>query len=164
MTNAPFLDLPVNGEIIDNSRRDQRPLAEFTPIIKAVLDDPTIVEFGWQQYAPHFNDGDACLFYVHHPIYFRTVADEEEEDNYNLTLDSDHSAIGRKGSTWDAVLRTYINQTYTGPDEARYDRCKALEDALEGGEFLDVLMNAFGDHAEVRAHKHGFDVDYCQHD
>jgi hypothetical protein len=52
MTTATrsFLGIPVEGDITAGSTRvDQKPIEELQPLLQAVLDDPTIVEFGWRQ-------------------------------------------------------------------------------------------------------------------
>ncbi len=53
---------------------------------------------------------------------------------------------------------------YEGPDEARYDRCLALEEALDSGAFDDVLLQHFGDHAAVKVHKDRISVETYDHD
>lgn len=53
---------------------------------------------------------------------------------------------------------------YQGPDEARYDRCLALEKALDSGAFDDVLLEHFGDHCTVRVSREGIVVEEYGHD
>lgn len=36
-----------------------------------------------------------------------------------------------------------------GPDRARYDRCLALANVIDGGAFDDILLDNFGDHALI---------------
>lgn len=159
-TRTSFLGIPVEGHVRGAEKRvEQRPLSELEPLMRAVLDDPTIKAFGWTQYTPYFNDGEPCEFGVGTPWF--VGADEEvdldEVDTYNHELSSwgdGHPSLGKR--TRDG--------TYTGSNEASYDRAKALSDALEAGEFEDVLLEAFGDHAAVRVTRDGITVDEYSHD
>lgn len=179
-TSRSFLGIPVQGDIVSRDpKTKQRSLEEFTPILQAVLNDPTIVEFGWTQYTPHFNDGDPCEFGVHSP-WFRTVEntttssadkedqdeeddEEEEEDTWKLELTSNES-LGERSRTWNRERKAYDYGDYVGPDEARYDRCLALHEALDSDAFDDVLLAAFGDHAEVTVRKTEIKVDFYDHE
>jgi hypothetical protein len=170
VTTKTFLGIPVDGEITRGSdRKDQRPIAELQPILQAVLDDPTVTEFGWQQYTPYFNDGEPCEFGVS-GLWVRTTdlpsTDEDEdadEDTYRLEVYR-HPALGKRPRTWNPTTRDYDEAAYEGPDEARYDRCRALAKAIEGGEFENVLLDAFGDHARVTVRKTGIEIEFYDHD
>lgn len=166
-----FLGIPVRGDITRGSEREkQRPLEEFQPILQAVLDDPTIVEFGWRQYTPYFNDGEPCNFGAH-GVWVRTDADEDVDDEYELELDGKHRSLGDEpyvkvpkdgvgaSNGWE-----WKKGPYEGPDKARYDRCQALRKAVEGGEFYDVLLGAFGDHANITVRRDGIEVEFYNHD
>lgn len=170
-----FLGIPVVGDIIHRDPKDQqRPLEEFAPLLQAVLDDPTIVEVGWTQYTPHFNDGDPCEFRVR-GTWFRTAenaaasasedADDEDgdDDTWQLSLSSNES-LGNRRRTWNRETGSHEYSAYVGPDEARYDRCVALDDALGSGAFDEVLLAAFGDHAEITVKKDGIQIDFYNHD
>ncbi|MEU1800827.1 hypothetical protein [Streptomyces sp. NPDC019937] len=166
-TTRSFLGIPVEGEITQGEdRKKQRPLEELQPILQAVLDDPTILEFGWRQYTPYFNDGDPCTFNVH-GVWIRTDADRDVEDTYELEPFT-HPSIGKvTGGEWveDADgPRKRVGARYEGPDQARFERCKALEAAVEGGEFYDVLLDAFGDHARVTVRRDGIEIEFYDHD
>ncbi|WP_433233834.1 hypothetical protein [Actinomadura nitritigenes] len=158
-----FLGIPVDGEIVQSDRKPQRPLEEFSPILQAVLDDPTIVEFGWRQYTPYFNDGDPCVFGAY-GVWVRTDADEQDADQYDLEVDYHHPTLGRRPRAYNSGTREYEDEPYEGPDEARHDRCRALHEAVESGEFHDVLLEAFGDHAEVTVRREGIRVEFYSHD
>jgi hypothetical protein len=165
-----FLGIPVEGEIDKGSKRTpQRPIEELEPLIRAVLDDPTMKAFGWQQYTPYFNDGDPCTFSVNSP-WFLTVADpdpDDVEDFYTYEVDyGSHPSLGERDNRYEGSYsdRKLVSSVYTGPDEARYDRVRALSAAINGGAFEDVLLEAFGDHAEVRVTAQGITVDTYSHD
>lgn len=162
-----FLGIPVHGDITKGADRvEQKPIEELQPILQAVLDDPTIVEFGWRQYTPYFNDGEPCAFGVH-GTWVRTTADTDVEDEYELEMWS-HRSLGKVTTQWAENVvngrREKTGETYEGPDRARYDRCKALERAVEGGHFENVLLEAFGDHARVTVRRDGIEIEFYEHD
>lgn len=169
-TARNFLGIPVNGDITrGETRKDQRPIEELQPILQAVLDDPTIVEFGWRQYTPYFNDGEPCTFSAH-GTWVRTTA-AEDADEYELELDGTHRSLGDEPYVQvpkDGVGATnglkWVKGPYEGPDKDRYDRCHALRRAIEGGEFENVLLDAFGDHAEVTVRRDGIQIEFYSHD
>lgn len=164
-----FLGMPVAGELREGSTRtDQKPIEDLAPVLQAVLDDPTIVEFGWTQYTPYFNDGDVCEFGVNE-LWVRTTAEvdteEREYDDYDLSLWG-HPSLGRVEWEYRGEWpnRTYEPVGYQGPDEARYMRLKELNDALTSGAHETALLDAFGDHAMVTVRKDGIQVDSYEHD
>lgn len=165
-TQKNFLGIPVEGDITPGATRvEQKPIEELQPILQAVLDDPTITEFGWRQYTPYFNDGEPCEFNVH-GTWVRTVDDKDaDEDELEMW---GHRTLGKVTTEWaenpENGRREKSGETYEGPDRARYDRCKALEKAVEGGHFEVVLLEAFGDHAEIKVRRDGIEIEFYEHD
>ncbi|MFI7641887.1 hypothetical protein [Nonomuraea sp. NPDC049400] len=164
-----FLGIPVEGDICSRSRTPQKPLEELQPLLQALLDDPSIVSFGWHQYTPYFNDGDECVFGVG-SLWVRTTqnrqvedVDELEEYLYELEV-GENPSLGQRRRIWNSETRTYRELPYEGPDEARYDRCLALSNAIGGGHFDDVLLEAFGDHAAVEITPYAIRVTGYEHD
>lgn len=157
-----FLGIPVQGDITRGSDRvEQKPIEELQPVLQAVLDDPTIVEFGWRQYTPYFNDGEPCEFGVN-GTWVRTTADEDaDEDELEMW---GHRSLGKIPGHREQTIGQWVNDPYEGPDEARYLRCKALEKAVEGGAFEHVLLDAFGDHANITVRRDGIQVEFYDHD
>ena len=166
-----FLGIPVQGDITPSATRvEQKPIEELQPILQDVLDDPTIVEFGWRQYTPYFNDGDTCEFSAR-GLWVRTDADTDVDDEYELELDGKHNSLGDepdvkvpKDGVGAANGWKWEKGPYEGPDKDRYDRCHALRKAIEGGAFEHVLIDAFGDHARITVRKTGIDVEFYGHD
>lgn len=160
-----FLGIEIDGNIIrTEGSKPQRPLEEFAPILQALLDDPTIVEFGWRQYTPYFNDGDPCKFSAN-GVWVRTDADGDADSVDTSDLEVDYNKhLGERPRTWNHETKAYDEGPYEGPDEARYDRCRALSNAVDGGEFYEVLLGAFGDHAEVTVRRDGIKVEFYDHD
>lgn len=159
-----FLGIPIDGDIIKNERVKQRPIEEFQPLIRAVLEDETIHSFGWQQYTPYFNDGDPCEFSAHE-IWVRLVTDKVDEDEYfdtyDYSLDS-RKDLGTVPVDWSTGER--VVQPYEGPDEARYHRLRALDRAITSGAFDEVLLTSFGDHAEITFTREKILVEEYSHD
>lgn len=158
-----FLGIPVEGDITPADKRTpQRPLEELAPILQAVLDDEGIARFGWHQYTPYFNDGDPCVFSASR-VWVRTVDDTDDGiDTYDLEVSRTHPSLGNErwdgaASRWD----TFVNERN---DAGRYERCKEFSDAVEGGAFDDVLMEAFGDHAEITVTREGIMVESYEHE
>ncbi|MEV0470735.1 hypothetical protein [Streptomyces prunicolor] len=164
-----FLGLPVSGELRGGSSRvEQKPVEELAPLLQALLDDPTIIEFGWTQYTPYFNDGEVCEFSANE-LWVRTTAETDTEDreydDYDLTL-WDHPSLGREkyeyvGEGWN---RQCIPVAYEGQDEKRYYRVKALNEVITSGAYETALLDAFGDHALVTVRKDGIEVESYEHD
>jgi hypothetical protein len=157
-----FLGIPVEGEITRGDKRaEQRPLAEFAPLMQAVLDDPLIEEFGWHQYTPYFNDGDPCVFSAYGAWVHTAEKTDSDIDDEEQQLDY-HPVIGIK--RWDEKSRSYARVKQTPEHSAAYNRVKELSDAIEGGHFDDVLLDAFGDHAMVIVKKDSITVEFYEHD
>ncbi|MEU0952815.1 hypothetical protein ABZ353_10800 [Streptomyces niveus] len=171
-TDTNFLGMPVSGDITQgSSRTEQKPLEELSPLFQALVNDPTIVEFGWSQYTPYFNDGDTCDFSVHY-LWVRTTAEadgavdeygDEYSSHYGLDVDY-HPSLGKIESDWDSEAHKFVNKRYEGPDEDRYNRCQELDRALQSGAYDNVLLEHFGDHALITVRKDVIEVEYYSHD
>lgn len=145
MTTTTIGDIPVQGTITRSHRQavEQKSLEELTPLIQAVLNDPTCAEFAWNQYTPYFNDGDPCEFGIHGVFAMPPINNDVEEYSDDRW---DYEVYGRSkdGKFSPAVL--------------------ALCEAVEGGAFDNVLLEHFGDHAEVALKADGFHVEFTEHD
>lgn len=101
--------------------------------------NPSVLGVRWAQYTPYFMDGDPCEFSVHEPcIRLENTGPEEgeQEDGYLGTYDLKNKE-----------LKTALNNLY-----------KNLSDAE------DVLLFAFGDHAEITVTRDGLvEVDGYEH-
>lgn len=173
MTTTSFLGIPVDGDIVRPDRRvKQRPLGEFTPLVQAVLDDQFVTEFGWRQYTPYFNDGDPCVFGAH-GLWVRTVVDsgsrdgsdrdgeDEDADRDQLDLDYHPTLSPRR---WNEKAARFEDVELAPQKAASYARCKALADAIDSGAFDEVLLEAFGDHADIAVKRDGITVEFYEHD
>lgn len=168
-TGTNFLGIPVSGDITQGAtRNEQFPTEDLSPLLQAVLNDPTIVEFGWRQYTPYFNDGDTCEFSVH-GVWVRTTAEVgdvnqygEEYSDYDLDADY-HPSLGGYIYGYDEYGK-YTRLGYKGPDEDRYNRVQALDSAIQSGRYDDALLEAFGDHAHITVNKTGIEVESYEHE
>lgn len=165
-----FLGIEVKGDTTRGDKRvPQKPLSDLEPLMRAVIDDPTMKAFGWEQYTPYFSDGDPCVFSIGSP-WFLTVDDpdvDDVEDFYTYEVDyGGHPTLGESENTYEGNWpdRKMVSSIYTGPDEERYKRVRALSAAINGGGFEDVLLEAFGDHAAVVIRASGITVDSYEHD
>lgn len=158
-----FLGIPIDGTIQRADRRvQQRPREEFEPLVRALLDDPYIVEFGWRQYTPYFNDGDPCIFSAY-GAWVRTqdqAAGSDGEDFEYDSLSADygtHPSLGGEEG-WGA------DRHYVGARESQWRVANAFTKAIDSGEFHDVLLDLFGDHCQVTVSRTGITVHEYSHD
>jgi hypothetical protein len=160
VSHVSFLGIPVEGQILRGHRVPQRPLEELRPLLRALLDDEAVVEFGWRQYTPYFNDGEPCVFGVGE-FWVRTDVDGRRVDPEDLQVGEyvgPHPSLGGRRRV------SGRPGPYQGRHEARYQRAYALARALEQGGFDDVLLEAFGDHAEVTVRREGIQVRFYEHE
>jgi hypothetical protein len=160
-THRSFLGITITGDVIGREKRArQRPLEELAPLMQALIDDDGIAWFSWQQWTPYFNDGGPCEFSVHSEL--AVCLDDVDDDDYWDAGVTGNKHLGSRPRQWTGA--GYRDGAYTGPDEARYDRCLSLEKALESGSFDDVLLEHFGDHAAVRVSRDGIFIEHYQHE
>lgn len=176
MTTRTFLGIPVEGDINEGSKRPaQKSLEELQPLLQVLLDDEAIACFGWHQYTPFFNDGEPCVFsasavWVARPEDLDPDIDEDDEqDTDSLDVSYNDHLGSYEGGEWvpdpeNPGRNKLVGEAYEGPDQARYDRCMALYNAVDSGEFDNVLLEAFGDHARITVRRDGIQVDSYEHD
>lgn len=157
-----FLGIPVEGTIQKSSRVPQRPLSDLKPLLQAVLDDDNVAKFGWMQYTPYFNDGDACIFGVR-SLWAVPAVVPDSDDDYHDDVKYDER-WGKRQRTFNRKTLGYDAGPYIGPYEATYDRLIALSDALSSEAFDQVLYDTFGDHAEITITRSEIKVDEYDHD
>jgi len=166
--NTNFLGIPIVGDITPTGSRrvEQRPREEFEELVRNVLADDLVVEFGWTQYTPYFNDGDVCEFGAG-GIWVRTTNDpkgSEGEDEYgvaeHLSVDYGHPTLGKETHP-----NGYQNPgVYEGDHPDTFHLCQQLNRAIDGGQFDHLLLELFGDHAEVVVSRNGITVESYSHD
>lgn len=174
-----FMGIPIDGDIERGrtSGKVQRPQEELVPLFEAALADAHIVEFGWSQYTPFFNDGDVCEFNVY-DLWVRTEWDDPDAaGDEELYVSGNHPSLSASHFTYtyvpgdgydrygrritETITEEHVNPNYSAERE---QVCAALSRAVQGGEFDDVLYELFGDHANITVRREGITVDYYDHD
>lgn len=97
---------------------------------------PDLAAFGWSQYTPYFNDGDACIFRVNEVQF---TDDEEVVDSPN---------------DWE--------YGFYGKYENKFPMLQEFADCLCSAD--DILLDLFGDHAFIRITRDGLEVEEYEHD
>lgn len=139
-------------------------------LIRELAADPNVVEFGWRQYTPYFNDGDICEFGVGE-LWVRTTEDDEDADTYQLEAGSYHPTFD--DTRYERVDRGVLDRWgYQAYDYVKHSKepqfpetlvkAEALAHAIQRNEV--TLLNWFGDHAEIRVTAAGIQVDEYEHD
>jgi|CXWL01.1.fsa_nt_gi hypothetical protein len=120
---------------------------------------PQVKTIKWDQFTPHFNDGDSCVFGVND---FWIFTGTEDEDGYE----------GSGSLSWYNV-DDILKNNYKSQSEVLVDTLKSLSksdkkwyvDFVKGiHENNDLFEAVFGDHATVIASINGFTVEECSHD
>jgi len=116
-------------------------------------ENPTVEAIRWEQYAPHFNDGDACEFSAHEPSYKFVGKDDigyNEDgwvDGWSLQSDADY-AIRQRAED--------------GIPESIRPSCALLFEGLQAAE--QAMKVVFGDDSQVTATREGFEIEEFDHD
>ncbi len=154
MTQA--FGLPVKGDIQHYARSqvEQYPIEQLEPYIRAMLADEDVIKFGWAQYTPYFNDGDACVFSTYG--VFAVTKESTERAKVASGVFYDENDLDR----WDHVIRTYAY----GDDPKSPQHHIDFMDQLESGHYDNDLESTFGDPALVIITKEGITVEYYSHE
>lgn len=181
-TLTNYLGIPVEGEITRSGRSEtpQRTAEEFAPILLAVLNAEGVEAVRWRQYTPYFNDGEACYFSAYMDENVVKIAGleatEEDSDDDDLSwlslgtvqLDGGAEYVYERVPTTERGYSSYnYEKKFTGrtfPRHPAADAVRALGKAINSGEFDDVLLDAFGDHANVEVTRDGITVEFYEHD
>lgn len=151
-----FLGIPIDGDIVRAERKvKQRPAEEFSPLLQAVLDDARVLEFGWRQFTPYFNDGDPCVFGTR-GTWVRTDEDGEDAGHDDLDMDY-HRSLGT--SRWNSKAGRHEDIELSPQKAELHAKCKAM-----AGAFDEILLEAFGDHADITVKRDGITVEFYEHD
>ena len=118
---------------------------------------PNVKTIHWTQYAPHFNDGEECIFSVHEP-YFTTLEHDELTDRSDAWGEDEGVIETRK---WDNEKRKYVDNDIA---PALITDMDTLSNILQSGANEGVMRAMFDTSVWVKAHRGGFDVDDFEHD
>jgi hypothetical protein len=143
--SAPEYDALVKGLEEARAQVKVRAAEAVAALFKAFFAAHTTAKaVFWMQYAPHFNDGEPCVFHVH------------------------DFAVNTKGALdWADVSSRYddndeplFHDTYELDDGPLKEALRSLERAADE----DVFEAAFGADAQIIATPEGFHVSECDHD
>jgi hypothetical protein len=163
-----FCGIPIKGNVYRNVDTQQLTQAQYEELVRPLLADPKVHNFGWTQYTPYFNDGETCYFGVRE-LWLRTVKDTAGEaddefadydDQYGVSYGA-HPALGHLD--WDSTDTRQRAEVAPGYEQTAV-HAQALADAMDNGSLNAVLMALFGDHAEITVHKDRITVDEYSHD
>ena len=170
-----FLGIPVEGEINHGGHHvvEQKTKEDLAELLNPILSNPLFKSVGWVQYTPYFNDGDPCVFSVNEPYFVCVGEDVNEEDedydpwefkeNHGVEW-GEHPVLGKEGSHYDRGVGQWVKEPYEGEHEPEFRLAKAFSDAIQSGAFDNVLLDAFGDHADITVKPTGITVEYYSHD
>lgn len=130
----------------------------------------------WTQYAPYFNDGEACVFSVHDAWVVKLDPEKDRDEDTGLREDDAITSLGRyaveridepdlkpdpNDSDWDRENAASFNAFRKATTKDRFSELVKIWDDLPE----DMMEEAFGEHAEVIVRADGtFAVNECEHD
>jgi hypothetical protein len=120
---------------------------------------PELKSFGWRQYTPYFNDGEACEFRSQHDYPTINGNDENYGESEQPEGVLDIVKLGSEtiyGSNWNKIPNPNYNPYY-----------KEIVDTVK--EFLNQfddedMKDLFGDHVSIHITEEGVDVEDYDHD
>lgn len=146
------------NKILDSIKANRK---EYSDYIAAMLSQyfethPDVVAITWTQYAPHFNDGDACVFSVN-DVWALTKSnildmhDLEEDDVENLYEEIDSGLIASESEDY---AENYLSTS----DLNEYGLGKIFSSD-------EVMRQIFGDDSAIVLirGKTTFDRHFCEH-
>lgn len=163
---------PITGDIDSGyrNRTEQWDGAKFLNMLDVILDGG-IDAVRWTQCTPYFNDGDTCYFSVDEftarPTQKTAPVDPESDADDDFFDDEDHpdgfmdpADLGLDHE-WDEKNRRY-NQVITDKTHPSALPLEKLNSSR--AHFETMLLDNFGDHAEITATRDGFTVESYEHD
>lgn len=120
--------------------------------------NPEVKTISWTQYAPYFNDGDACIFGVNE-IYFSNSEDPDQVDQDDFDEES---------GVWNASAWSFGWWVKENPDlkiPIDIDNANNLGNFLQSNAMKDIMEMMFGSDNRVIATRDGFKTEvYNDHD
>lgn len=116
--------------------------------------------FGWRQYTPYFNDGDACEFSMHELFVIAhadlETAEHGEESDWLYEGSPAFQEYSYSGDV-SRVVGELADERYIEAKQA----CQSIYDALATN---DLAKDVFGDHVKVIFTPEGVDVEDYHHE
>ena len=114
-------------------------------------ENPEVKVVVWTQYAPYFNDGDACVFSINESTFSNATDEDDINDLSYGEYDGDNKDIWAI-SSWD------IDRTTKGKSRVNGESVKLLCNFLTSDAMEDVLESMFGSDNKIVATREGFAV------
>lgn len=151
-----FFGIPIEGEAyIEHPSVNQRPFKDLKPYFDKLWEQG-IEAVTWQQYTPHFNDGETCEFGVNTPAFTKNpeVAKAWLQEDYEEYVDVPVDEAEESGKLFDTRLLETSHYDYELPWSDSYphpDDIKKGEISLPINhyEFEYAMLDKFGNHTEV---------------
>jgi len=158
----------MNQKAIDEFKRLKKELSDklktnFKKITKELFEEyPDLKYITWQQYAPYFNDGDACEFNVYQPtfIFANEEGDEiDEDENYEV------SRVFNEHGIDDEEISKHHAVEMWGNDTKKYPSLLKFSKLITNGETEDLFKEMFGENHTILIHRDGtIDTTEAEHD
>lgn len=144
---------------------------DIMSLLKLLMkNNPLLLGMRWNQYTPHFNDGDACEFGVHGP-YFKFVdsVNPEEKDENGEVDDSQFSdswleagQFGELNNKWFDEKADILNHKEITALKKTVNEATEVFDKLS---FMEVeLKDMFGDGYQITVTADGIESEDYGHD
>lgn len=132
---------------------------EFKEFFK---EHPTVKCIWWKQYAPYFNDGEACVFSVYGTNFGSIDPRESEFDGY------EYDPVDENDTTWFYGDDVYVDDDYfakVGPPQETIKAMENLSRLIQSSAIESILKTLFGSDAQVFVTPEGIETtDYSDHD
>jgi len=134
------------------------------------LIDENILEVKWVQYAPYFNDGDACEFSIHHFEYKFSKELLEKmklEDKENCYLCSAYEYLEDEGTEYAYIVVRDLEKLKDEKIRSTIEKIKNFESinrSVDENLRESVFKAEFGDHVEIIFDGKKFHINDYDHD
>lgn len=125
------------------------------------VNNPGIQTVSWTQYAPYFNDGDPCVFYVNDPA-FTNFRLEDSDAGVREVVWADYENKEKNQVSFSKWNFKDIINIYK--IDANSDEIESLATFLCSSLMSDVMEDTFGSDSLVIATRDGFEVEEYEHD
>lgn len=153
----------------------------FKEAVKELFkENPTLQDFSWDEYTPHFNDGDECVFSVHFDS-MRINGEDKEDAECIYTLESLNKLLSNKKKSeariimelsdtskdkWEVEsLKRDLETLKTRDSEEVAEKYRIKKAVYELLSNIDdsVYKEMFGE-GTVTVTREGITVEECEHD
>lgn len=119
-------------------------------------ENPGITAIAWTQYAPAFNDGDACIFSVHEPFYSTMPSDRLDEVFSNWRGFEDEE--DEEGNV------VFVSPPGSWSSQPKSDNDVAVTLFMKSITDNHIFSVIFGEDSKVMVTRGGIKTDYVEHD